>query len=200
VEAFFVGVETWLEGLGPLAVVLAPIIMAAVSVLPIPAEAPAMVNGMLFGPVLGTTLTFIGAMAGAQLSFELARLLGRPLVERFVRPSALQGADRVVSKAGWGGLLIARLIPVIAFTALNWGAGLTSVPRWRFFWTTGLGILPGAIVFTVFGATLPSLLQESPLLTAVGLVVLIAAIAAGAYWTRHLDAEEAAEAVGMDLS
>ena len=195
-EAFFVGIEAWLEGLGPLALVLAPVIMAAVSILPIPAEAPAMVNGMLFGPLVGTTLTFIGAMAGAQASFELSRLFGRPLVERFIRPSALKGADRVVSKAGWSGLLIARLIPVIAFTALNWGAGLTSVPRWRFVWTTGLGILPGAIVFTVFGSTFPSLFRQSPLLSGVGLLALFAAIGLATYWTRHLDVEEAADVAG----
>ncbi len=144
-----------------------------------------MVNGMLFGPLLGTTLTFVGALMGAQASFELARWLGRPLAERLVSPRALAGADRAVGKAGWGGLLVARLIPLIAFTALNWGAGLTAVPRWRFFWTTAVGILPGAVLFTAFGSTLPSLLRESPLLTVGGLVLLGGAIAIGARWTRR---------------
>ncbi len=192
-DAFFVGVETWLASVGPWALVLAPLLMAAVSVLPIPAEAPAMVNGMLFGPVLGTTLTFIGALAGAQVSFELARLVGRPLAERVVGARTLAGADRAVGKASWGGLLIARLIPVIAFTAINWGAGLTAVPRWRFFWTTAVGILPGAVLFTAFGATLPSLLRESPLLTVAGLALLMGAVAVGARWTHR------GERAGADL-
>ena len=150
-----------------------------------------MVNGMLFGPVLGSALTFVGALAGAHVSFELARLLGRPLVERFVSPKSMGDIDRVVNKAGWGGLLVARLIPVIAFTALNWGAGLTSVPRWRFFWTTAVGILPGVVVFTAFGATLPSLLRQSPMLTVMGLLVLFGGIAVATLWTRRLDAGEA---------
>ena len=194
-DAFFTDVEIWLQGLGVWAVILAPLIMATVAILPIPAEAPAMVNGMLFGPVLGTALTFLGALGGAQVSFEIARRLGRPLARRFVRPSALAGADQVVGKAGWGGLLVARLIPVIAFTALNWGAGLTAVPRWRFFWTTAVGILPGTVLFTAFGASIPTLFRQSPTLTAIGLMVLIALVAVGTVWTGR---EPAAAAIVDD--
>ncbi|MDX1577310.1 MAG: TVP38/TMEM64 family protein [Gemmatimonadota bacterium] len=150
-EQLLYDVGDWLDTLGVWAYLLAPLLMACVAILPVPAEAPAMVNGALFGPLAGTAVTWLGSMLGATASFELARRFGRPVAERFLRPSAIDRADRFVVDAGWQGLLLARLIPFIAFTALNWGAGLTAVSRWRFAWTTGIGIAPAALVFTASG-------------------------------------------------
>lgn len=174
-EQLLTEITTWLQQMGPWAYVAAPLVMACVAVLPIPAEAPAMLNGMLFGPVVGTVVTWTGAMVGAVISFELARALGRPLAERVLRPAALDAADRTVMRAGWGGMLVARFIPLVAFTALNWGAGLTPVSRWRFLWTTALGILPGAILFTASGTGVAVLLaQLSPIAGAVAVLALLA--------------------------
>jgi len=173
VEDLVVNIGTWIETVGPLGYVLAPLLMVTVAILPFPAEFPAMVNGMMFGPWVGTLVTWGGAVVGAMISFELSRRLGRPLAERFVPPAALARVDRAVERADWWGLLLPRFIPVIAFTALNWGAGLTPVSRWRFAWTTALGILPGAIVFTAGGAGLPLLVERFPTLmwTVAGLLV-----------------------------
>jgi uncharacterized membrane protein YdjX (TVP38/TMEM64 family) len=161
-EQLFYDIGAWMEAIGWWAYLIAPIVMAGVAILPIPAEAPAMINGALFGPVAGTVVTWVGAMAGAMASFEIARALGRPAAERVLTPSALDRADRMVLRAGWGGLLLARFMPLIAFTALNWGAGLTQIRRWRFFWTTAIGIVPGAIVFTASGWGFTALLARLP--------------------------------------
>ncbi len=156
----FVALEAWLTGMGGWALLAAPIVMAGVAVLPIPAEAPAMLNGALFGPVTGTLITWTGALAGAWISFEIARALGRPVASRIVPVRALDRTDALVDQAGWSGLLVLRLLPVVAFTAINWGAGLTSVSRWRFLWTTALGIVPGAILFTASGSAMASLIER----------------------------------------
>ncbi|MDX1392940.1 MAG: TVP38/TMEM64 family protein [Gemmatimonadota bacterium] len=181
-EEFFYSVGDWMAAAGPWAYVIAPLLMAGVAILPIPAEAPAMVNGMLFGPIAGTAVTWCGAMLGAVASFEIARSLGRPVAERFVRPEALRRADDLVMRAGWWGLLLARFMPLIAFTVLNWGAGLTPVKRWRFLWTTAIGIIPGAIVFTVSGWGVAGLLEQLPL---VGLAVAIV-LAVWLWWRARL--------------
>lgn len=161
-EELFYDVGAWLEAAGPWALVLAPLVMAAVAVLPVPAELPAILNGALFGPWVGTAVTWVGALIGAQVSFEISRRLGRPAAERLFRRAALQRADEMVERAGWWGLLLPRFVPLIAFTALNWGAGLTTVDRWRFFWTTAVGILPGALLFSFSGAGLPALYRRFP--------------------------------------
>lgn len=179
-EAMFHDIGGWLEGAGAWAYVVAPLVMASVALLPIPAEAPALINGVIFGPVVGTAITWTGAMLGAALSFEIARAAGRPAAVRWLRPDALERADRVVARAGWRGLLLARFVPLIAFTALNWGAGLTPIGRWTFLWTTAVGILPGAILFTATGWSLGGLMGRLPWIVLV-LAVLLAAWAAWRY-------------------
>ncbi len=170
-------ITTFIENSGQWMYVLAPLFMVAVAILPFPAEIPAMLNGMVFGPVVGIVVTWSGAMVGAVISFELARRYGRPLAEKAMSPSVVQRGDQLALSAGWPGLLVLRLIPTIAFTAINWIAGLTRVKRWMFFWTTAIGILPGGIVFTLSGTGLAMFYRQNPqlaiVLVALGLFVLL---------------------------
>ena len=168
----FSDIGVWLGEIGWWAYVVAPLVMTIVAVLPVPGEAPAIANGMIFGPFVGSMITWTCAMAGAWISYEIAHAWGRPLTERVVGESRLGKVGQVVSDAGWSGLLVLRLIPLVAFTALNWGAGLFVVPRWRFLWTTAAGITPGAIIFTSSGVGLEALYRRSPLV-AVGLAVAV---------------------------
>ena len=185
----FVDVQAWLMAMGPWAYVVAPVVMAVVAVLPIPAEAPAMANGMIFGAVTGSVMTWLGAMLGAWISYELARGWGRTLVLRVVHADALQRLDGTAARAGWWGLLVLRFVPVVAFTALNWGAGFLDVPRWRFLWTTAVGIVPGVILFTTSGVGIGALWRRSPALaTAMVLAVVLLAVV----WDRRRKAAKAA--------
>ncbi len=162
----------WLHDLGIWGYPLAVILMAGVAILPIPAEIPAAMNGMLFGPEAGIAVTWSGAMAGSWISFELSRRFGRPLVERVVPANAVDRIDVAVRAVSWPGLLFARLVPAIAFTALNWSLGLTLCRRRTFLWTTALGILPGTILFVYSGEGLARLYARQP-----GLAVVIGVIA-----------------------
>ena len=63
--------------------------------------------------------------------------------------------------AGWPALLLLRLVPTVAFTAVNWAAGLTTLRRRTFVWTTAVGIAPGAIAFSATGSGLHEFLRDS---------------------------------------
>ena len=185
----------WVHELGIWGYPLAVGLMAGVAVLPIPAEIPAAMNGMLFGAVAGTAITWTGAMAGAVISFELSRRFGRPLAERMLSAAAIARVDRFVQTASWPGMLVARLIPAIAFTALNWGAGLTLVSRRTFVWTTALGILPGTILFVSSGYGLARLYVRHPYLS----LALVAAILVVILATRRAQPDlEAVASVDAD--
>lgn len=121
------------------------------SFIPFPAELVAIANGMVYGPVVGTLITWTGAMLGASIAFCLARTLGRPFVERMVSRNNWQRLDDWAAQDGWRVVLVSRLIPVIAFNMVNYAAGLTRLTWWQFLWTTGIGILPLTLLMVIMG-------------------------------------------------
>jgi uncharacterized membrane protein YdjX (TVP38/TMEM64 family) len=144
-------VEAEIRAYGMWGVAVAILLMALHSFVPFPAELVAMANGMLFGPVFGTLITWTGAMLGAWLAFGLARWLGRPFVDALVSARHRAAIDRWAERQGGGVLLFSRLVPVISFNLINYAAGLTAISWWTFTWATGLGILPLTCLMVVTG-------------------------------------------------
>lgn len=116
------------------------------SFIPFPAELLTIANGMVFGSVWGVVFTWVGAMLGAYASFGLTRIFGRPFVARNLNPAQLEKLDQWVQNQGTVSLLLSRLIPLISFNLVNYGAGMTKISWWTFSWTTGIGILPMTII------------------------------------------------------
>jgi len=127
------------------------LLMVLHSFIPFPAEILAIANGMVYGPIWGTVITWTGAMLGAYLAFALARVLGRPFVVAMVADRHRQSVDRWAAQQGGGTLFFARFIPVISFNLINYAAGLTSISWWTFTWATGLGILPLTFLMVLLG-------------------------------------------------
>jgi len=127
------------------------LLMILHSFVPFPAEIVAMANGMLYGPLWGTVITWTGAMLGAWLAFALARWLGRPFVLAVVPERHHQAIDRFAARQGGGVLLFSRFLPVISFNLINYAAGLTAISWWTFSWATGIGILPLTFLMVVAG-------------------------------------------------
>ncbi|MDH4268446.1 MAG: TVP38/TMEM64 family protein, partial [Deltaproteobacteria bacterium] len=126
-------------------------IMVLHSFVPFPAEFVAVANGVVFGPVWGTVITWLGAMIGAFLAFALARKFGQPFVRKMLTKKKAQAVDRWVARHGVGTLFISRFIPVISFNLINYAAALTKISWGTFVWTTGVGILPMTILMVVMG-------------------------------------------------
>src|SRR5262249_34999694 len=75
------GIRDVCAAYGALAAVISALLMVFQSLaVPLPAFPITVANGLLFGPVFGTLLSWSSAMAAAALSYGLARLLGRPAV------------------------------------------------------------------------------------------------------------------------
>ncbi|MCP4318040.1 MAG: TVP38/TMEM64 family protein [Hyphomicrobiales bacterium] len=127
------------------------LLMILHSFIPFPAEIVAVANGMVYGPIWGTVITWTGAMLGAYLAFGLARALGRPFVLAVIADRHRMVVDRWVQRQGSGTLFFSRFIPIISFNLINYAAGLTNVSWWTFTWATGLGILPLTVLMVLFG-------------------------------------------------
>ena len=169
IEGFVATIESW----GLWGVLASIALMVAHSFVPFPAELLACANGMVYGLLWGTLITWIGAMLGAAIAFGLARKLGRPFVARVVSKRDWTRLDDWAAKDGWQVLLIGRLIPVIAFNLINYAAGLTRVGWWPFLWTTGIGILPMTVLMVALGDNIESLGWSSWLLLLTGCLLLL---------------------------
>jgi len=126
-------------------------LMVVHSFIPFPAEVVALANGLIYGTIFGTLITWTGAMLGAQAAFWTARYFGESIVDRYVPAARRARIDRWIARNGTAALLTMRLIPVIAFNLINYAAGLARVRWWTFTWTTAVGILPLAFVMVAAG-------------------------------------------------
>ncbi len=137
------------SGVAPLFVA----IYAVVAALGLPGLPATLAGGAIFGFALGTALNWLGATLGATGAYLLARALGRDAIARLLGARAAS-LDSLVTAHGFATLLRLRLIPVVPFNALNFGAGLAGVPFRSYVLATALGILPGTAVYTYFADAL----------------------------------------------
>lgn len=112
----------------------------------------AILTGTVLGPLWGGIAVWLGAMLGATVEFSLARRFGRPVLSRVFAPQRLRAAEQQLGRAEIPLLLTLRLLPVISFNLLNVTLGLATVGRWRFTWTTAVGILPMTAITVGSGA------------------------------------------------
>lgn len=126
-------------------------LMVVHSFLPFPAEVIAVANGMVYGSLWGSVITWIGAMLGATMAYGLARWLGRPFLLRMLSPHEMRKLESWSDARGGLTLLGGRLIPLVAFNLLNYGAALAGISWRTFLWATGIGILPLTITLAVIG-------------------------------------------------
>jgi uncharacterized membrane protein YdjX (TVP38/TMEM64 family) len=122
----------------------------------VPASLFIIAAGAIWGWLLGGTFAMAGGMLGAMASFQVARMLGSGSVQRAGRSQRLTSALR---DASFRSLLVARLLPIFPFAALNYGAGIVRVNRTAFFFSTLLGLIPSNYVFAwsadeIFNGTL----------------------------------------------
>lgn len=138
--------------------VFVPVYAGAVA-LAIPGTILTLAGGAVFGLWWGTAFNWLGAVVGANLAYLLARYLGRDgitqiLGDRARKWPAMERLDRAVLNHGFRGMLTLRLIPVVPFNALNFGGGLVGMGWPAYALATGIGILPGTFIYTMFADAL----------------------------------------------
>lgn len=146
-------VSLWLEQSGAWAPFAYMAVMALVVVTPLPSLPLNFAAGVYFGPLLGTLYSVAGATGGAIVSFLLARFLGRDLVERFLKGHILFCRDcsnMLLAKI----VFLGRLIPVVSFDMISYGAGLTAMSLGSFVLANLLGMLPLTFVYNYFGSAI----------------------------------------------
>jgi uncharacterized membrane protein YdjX (TVP38/TMEM64 family) len=141
----------WLREAGSIAPVVYMCVMAlAVVISPIPSLPLDIAAGASFGPFMGTVYSLAGALAGAVISFLIARLLGRGLIENFLGGHinfCVSCSDKLLTKI----VFFSRLIPVVSFDIVSYGAGLTKMSLKKFTAATFFGMIPLTFMYNYFG-------------------------------------------------
>jgi len=139
---------------GVLAACAFVLVYAAVVALSVPGAAiMTLAGGFLFGIVLGASLTVIGATLGATLLFLIARSAAGDFLRQRAGPFLARMSDGF-SKDAFFYLLFLRLVPAFPFWAVNLAPALLGMRLAPFVVATALGIIPGTVVYTAFGASL----------------------------------------------
>lgn len=145
-------VRDYLRGFGVWAPVVSVALMQVQAVIaPLPSLPLMYANGLLFGTLWGGLLSWASILLSAALCFGLARLWGRPLVERIVSPAGLAWADRTVTRYGPFAIFLGRLVPLTSFDLLSYAAGLTRMRLGPFCVATGLGMMPAIFLTAAAG-------------------------------------------------
>lgn len=164
-------IEDWVDDSGAFGPVVFVGLVALLTVALFPGTLAGIAAGALFGPVLGTALTVVGATLGATGSFLLGRRLGRAEVQRVLGDRGRR-VDAWLGDQGLRAVLVLRLAPVVPFNAANVVLGTTSVTLRDYVVGTAVGIVPGSAVYVVLGSSVTEPGSPEFLLSAAALLAL----------------------------
>lgn len=141
---------------GPL-VVIGAYTLATITMFPRPLITLAAV--LAFGPLQGFVYAMTGMLLAAMITYAAGRFLGRDAIRRLAGPK-LNRLSRELRRRGLLSVVAVRLVPVAPYLVVNMVAGAAHIRVVHYFFGTALGILPGALVATIFGGQLHDALHE----------------------------------------
>ena len=148
------GARTWLMEYGRAWGWLAALgLLMADLLLPVPATSVISALGYGYGTLAGGLIGASGSFLSGALAYELCRRSGQRAADRLLGPEDRERAARIFG-GRMGGWLVAlsRWMPLLPeMTACM--AGLTGMPRRRFYTALACGCLPMGLTFAAIGAT-----------------------------------------------
>jgi len=137
-------------------------------------------NGVIFGVVEGTLISWIAESVGVIISFILMRYLFRDYAQAVIlRSNGLKKIDEFSGKRGFRIMVVARSIPYVPSGLITaWGA-LSSIQLTDYVLATFIGKLPGTWIEVTLGHDLLAYREHMFRLTA---LVLVSGLAYFLFW------------------
>jgi uncharacterized membrane protein YdjX (TVP38/TMEM64 family) len=178
--------RAWLDAGGPGVWALLVAGLAVVLLAPVPRSALSVLAGVVLGFGPGLAVAMAGGLLGAVAAFGLSRALGRPAVGRLAGPR-LRRADQLFTERGFTSVLVGRLVPMMPFVVVSYGAGLSGVRLGPFLAATVVGLVPSTVLQVGVGASTGLVVSRLGALAAVPVAVLGLLVLAGGsvWWYRH---------------
>jgi uncharacterized membrane protein YdjX (TVP38/TMEM64 family) len=167
--------KSWIAIYGPLGLFMAIALASVIS--PIPNEIVLAFAGMVMTPVDVAISGALGSTVVGMLSYSIARLGGRPLVEKFVKKKTIALAGEWFARRGRLAVLLGRLIPFIPFDAVSYFAGLAKMKIHTFTILTFLGSIPRCLFYAYMGEMIAQ--YNVPALIVLSVICLLVFLAFG---------------------
>lgn len=145
----------------------------------IPGVVPlSLLGGYLFGVLFGTVYGAFGATIGSVIAFVIVRYLLRDWVARRYG-YRIEGFNKQMRKYGANYLLMVHYASVIPFFFINTLAAISDVGWWTFLWTTVIGFIPLAVIYSFAGRELGSIKSVQDIMspTIIGVFILLLLLA-----------------------
>ena len=137
-----------------------------------------------FGPWLGVAYALTGVLIAAIANYLVGRLMSRATVRR-IAGDRINRISEVLRRRGLVAMTAVRLVPIAPFPVVGLVAGAIRVKFWHYALGTLFGMLPGAIVTTVFGDQLQSALRDPARINYWIIAGVVILFAVGIYFVRR---------------
>lgn len=141
---------TFIESFGLAGPLICVAIFSILSVTPVPTDPLAVVVVTLFHPLLAIVILWAGNTSAALLEYRFGKTIRHITAYEEKKDALPWGLARMPIGSVWV-LTFGRMIPGYGSKVISILAGVHGVNRWRFFWTTALLNLGGALMYTVGG-------------------------------------------------
>ncbi|GAB3685437.1 hypothetical protein GCM10027597_35930 [Saccharopolyspora tripterygii] len=177
-------VEHWRSGGDVWTPLLFVLFFGVAALLFVPRPALAAVAGVVFDLPVALPVVVAGTVFGAGVAFGLARMLGRDAVAPRLNKGRLETLDSLFARRGFTATVVCRLLPLLPYAVINYGAGVTRVRSMAFLAGTAVGTLPANIAYVTVGGALVGV-TASNLVIWLGAVVAVIAVVALAWFGRR---------------
>ena len=126
------------------------VVIVEVIVAPIPGALLYLPGGLIFGWLIGGTMSLAGNVLGAGIACQITRTIGRQRIERYLERPTLQKYLAIIEARGLWVVLLLRVNPFTSSDLVSYAAGLTRIPAWKVMAGTLLGMTPLCFVQAYF--------------------------------------------------
>ncbi|MEN6350217.1 MAG: TVP38/TMEM64 family protein [Syntrophomonas sp.] len=176
--------SNYISSYGVLAPAIAYILFVVQAIFPVfPYVILAAAGGLLFGFKLGFALSWAGALTGACIAFWGCRLVGSDWVIKKFQAHFDFDISGMDPKLAFWTIIIARIIPVVPTPLINAAAALSGVAFWNFFFSSAIGKIPTALLYTGLGHSIFKIKDVKLSLSLLGIAIIL--VVAGRYVKQH---------------
>lgn len=136
-----------------------------------PASVLSVIAGNIFGSSMAFSLSMAGCFLSANFAFFIARILGKPYVDKVLKGKVLK-LDENIEKHGLVIIMLMRLAFVFPFDPVSYAAGLTKMKYKNFIFGSMIGVAPEMLAYAYLGKNMEKPFSRNFFVPIIGIVVI----------------------------